>query len=284
MRERPLLVFFHLRKTAGMTVRFVMARQFRRDAILTLDDWPTVEEANRIWNAIPADRRARIECVQGHLAFGTELFAPRATICFTMLRDPVERVVSQYYYDRRQPETRFHTALNRDRLTLEQFVSDERFAEIHNMQTRTLAGVNANASPEELLDAALGNLRDRIAMVGVSERLDESLLVCRAVFGWRRLIYRHANVTPRRPRLDAIAPETLAAIERANSLDRVLYRFACALLDQAMRKYRITDAEVNALRRASRVYSATRRMLGLPREAWHETQKAIARRRIVINR
>jgi hypothetical protein len=59
-REQPLLVFFHLRKTAGLTVRFVMARQFRRDEIITLDDSPTVEEANRIWNTLPAQRRAQI--------------------------------------------------------------------------------------------------------------------------------------------------------------------------------------------------------------------------------
>jgi hypothetical protein len=283
-RARPLLVFFHLRKTAGLTIRFVIARQFRHDAILTMDDWPTVEEANRFWSALPAERRERIECVQGHLAFAPDLFAPRATTCFTVLRDPVERVVSAYYYNRRQPETTFHAAINRNGATLDQFVNSEQFAAVHNMQTRMLAGANPAATPRELLDLALGNLRDRMAMVGVSERIDETLLVCRAMFGWRRLIYRHANITPRRPRLEAIAPETLAAIERANSLDRMLYRFASERLDQMVRKYRITDAEVNALRRASRVYSAARRTLGLPREFWHETQKAIARRRIVFDR
>ena len=261
-----------------------MARQFRRDAIISIDDSPTIEEAKRIWNTLTAYRRARIKCVQGHLPFAPDLFAPRALTCFTVLRDPVERVVSQYYYDRHQPETSFHAALNRDPITLEQFVKDERFAEVHNLQTRTLAGANPGASPSELLDLAMGNLRDRMAMVGVSERVDETLLVCRAIFGWRRLIYRRVNVTPRRPRLGAIAPETLATIERANSLDRSLYRFACQRLDDLMREYRITDSEVIALRRASRAYSAARRVLGLPRELWQEAQKTIARRRIALDR
>jgi hypothetical protein len=80
-----------------------------------------------------------------------------------------------------------------------------------------------------------------MAVVGVSERVDETLLVCRAIFGWRRLLYRRVNVTTRRPRLGAIDPETIATIERANSLDRSLYRFACGRLDEVMREYRITD-------------------------------------------
>jgi hypothetical protein len=200
--------------------------------------------------------RAQIKCVQGHLPFAPDLFAPRAITCFTILRDPVERVVSEYYYNLREPERRFHAAINRNRMTLAQFVRGEQFAEVHNLQTRILAGANAGASPRELLDSALANLRDRMAMVGVSERLDETLLACRAIFGWRRLVYRRVNVTSRRPRLGAIDPETIATIERANSLDRTLYHFACERLDEVMREYRITDSEVIALRRAARIYSA----------------------------
>jgi hypothetical protein len=153
-REQPLLVFFHLSKTAGSTVRFVMARQIRHDEILTIDDFPTIEEANRIWNSLPAGRRGRIKCVQGHLPFAPDLFAPRATTCFTVLRDPVERVISEYYYNLHEPERRFHTALNRDRIALAQFVRDEQFAEVHNMQTRILAGAKG-AGPHEVLDSAI---------------------------------------------------------------------------------------------------------------------------------
>jgi hypothetical protein len=131
-----------------------MARQFRRDEIITLDDSPTVEEANRIWNTLPAQRRAQIKCVQGHLPFASDLFAPRAITCFTILRDPVERVVSEYYYNLREPERKFHSALNRDRITLAEFVRDEQFAEVHNMQTRILAGAKG-AGPHEVLDSAI---------------------------------------------------------------------------------------------------------------------------------
>jgi hypothetical protein len=281
--EQPLLVFVHLRKTAGSTIRFVMSRQFRSAEEFTLNA-PTVEAANQIWNATPPEQRARIKSVRGHFPYAPSLFAPRLITCFTMLRDPVERVISEYYFNLRNPEMRFHTALVREHITLEQFVNGERFAEVHNTQTRMLAGGQPDAGPSRMLDAAISNLRDRMALVGVSDRLDETLLLCRAILGWRRLVYRRVNVNPRRPSLDSLAPTTVSTIERANSLDRTLYRCACEELDELMDEHHIPDSAVLALSRLSSVYGAARRTVGFPRELWQEAQMAIARRRIALNR
>jgi hypothetical protein len=200
------------------------------------------------------------------------------------LRDPVQRVVSFYFFNLANPDTRFHAIINRNRLTLEQFVQSEQCAEIHNLQTRMLAGADANASPSELLDTAIFNLRERIAVVGVSERLEETLLLCRAKFGWRRLVYRRVNVTRRRPQLEAISAETIAAIERANTLDRTLYHCACERMDQLVHENHIADSAVTALQRASRIYSAARRVVGWPRELWIEARMAKSRRRVALNR
>lgn len=286
-RERPggvpLLVFVHLRKTAGTTISYVMQRQFGRDQAIEINA-PTVEAANQTWGAMTPERRARIKCVRGHLPYRKDLFAPREITCFTVLRDPVARVVSEYYFNLRNAGERFHAALSRKGVTLDQFVDSELFAEVHNTQSRMLAGADPGADPSQLLDAAIANLRDKMALVGVSERLDETLLLSRAILGWRWLIYRRINVNPRRPPIDRIAPATLAAIERANSLDRSLYRFACEQLNEQIRKYRITDSDILALRRVSRLYGATRRLIGLPREFWIEAQLASARRRAAINR
>ena len=265
--EVPLLVFVHLRKTAGTTISHVMWRQFRRGEAVIINA-PTVDLANETWNGMTPEHRGRIRCVRGHLPYRHDLFAPRATACFTVMRDPVERVVSEYYFNLRNAEQRFHAALNREQITLDQFVNSELSGEVHNAQTRMLAGARAGGNPRELLNSALVNLRDRMALVGVSDRLDETLLLCRAIFGWRRLIYRRLNVNRWRPPLDAIAPATVAAIERANLLDRELYGFACARLDELLREHRISDAEVIALRRASRWYGAARRLAGLPRALW----------------
>jgi hypothetical protein len=279
MDDEPLLVFVHLRKTAGTTVSYVMWSQFRRAEAIDINA-PTAEAANQKWNAMTLERRASVKCVRGHLPYRPDLFAPRKTICFTILRDPVERVISEYYFNLRSATEKFHAVLSRGRITLDQFVNSELSAEVHNLQTRMLAGAPAGASSGELLELASANLRERLAMVGISERIDESLLLCRAILGWRRLVYRPINVNPWRPAIETISRETVAAIERANSLDRQLYRFACARFDELLREHRIAKAEVSALRRASRAYGTLRRTIGLPRELWIEARMALERRRV----
>jgi len=277
-RAEPLLVFIHLRKTAGTTIAYVMRRQYRGHAIDL--DAPSIEAANQIWNAMPVEQRGRIQCVRGHLPFAPELFAPRATTCFTILRDPVERVVSEYYFNLHNPTIRHHAALVRERITLDQFVSSERFAEVHNAQTRMLGGAKTGIGPDDLLNLAIANLRERIAMVGISERFDETLLLCRAILGWRRLIYRRVNINRRRPPLAALAPSTRATIERLNSLDRELYQYACKRFEELLQQHHITKSDTVVLQCASLVYGAVRRMAGLPRELWIELRMAAARRRV----
>jgi len=277
--DAPLLVFVHLRKTAGTTVSYVMWRQFRRGEVIDLNA-PSVEAANQTWNAKPAEPRARIRCIRGHLPYGPDLFAPRTTTCFTVLRDPVERFVSEYYFNLSNAGEQFHDVMTCERMTLGQFVNSELSAEVRNAQTRLLAGADSGARPEEMLDSAIRNLRERMAVVGISERLDETLLLCRAILGWRHVIYRRINVNRRRPATESIAPATLATIERANSLDRQLYRFACLQFEELLRANHITSSEVAALRRASQAYHAARRLIGLPRELWIEAHMAAARRRV----
>jgi len=277
--DAPLLVFVHLRKTAGTTLSYVMWRQFRRGAAIDLNA-ATVEAANRTWNAMTAEQRARVRCIRGHLPFGADLFAPRAVEFLTVLRDPVERVISEYFFNLTNAGQKHHAALTRGRITLDQYVHSELAVEAHNAQTRLLAGPDSGASPEAQLESAMTSLRDRIAVVGISERLDETLLLCRAVFGWRHVVYRRINVNRRRRPTATLAPASLAAIEEANSLDRRLYRFACARFEAMLHQHRVTPAQASRLRRASEAYGAIRRMLGFPREMWIEAQMAAARRRV----
>jgi hypothetical protein len=260
-----------------------MSRQFRRGEEVTIDAG-SLDAANQIWNSIASEQRARIKCVRGHFPFAPNLFAPRAITTFTMLRDPVERVISEYYTHLINPGMAFHGPIIRDGITLVQFVNNEQFAEVHNSQTRMLAGPNGGVGCHDLLDSAIANLRERMAVVGVSDRLDETLLVCRAIFGWSRLVYRRVNVNRHRPQISALDDRTLALIEQANSLDRTLYRCACERLDDLIREHHVSSSEALALHRMSRIYSMARRLIGWPRELWVEANGAMARRSVSLNR
>ena len=180
-----------------------------------------------------------------------------------------------------RPQSRTNEMIVRRGLTLEQFIqTGEAAAEVHNAQTRRLVGEPANPSPQDLLQLASAHMLERFAMTGVRERFEESLLLCRAVFGWRRLIYRPVNITRRRPPIEEVPAATRMAIEEANSLDRELHRRACVRFEEDLRRHAIGAGEAEALRRASAVYATARRILGFLREAWIETKMAVQRYRV----
>ncbi len=272
-----MLVFLHIPKTAGMTFGQVMRRQFARGEVVNLnaDDPP---EAVRAWRALPDRLRARVKCVYGHLPLTSAMFGDQPASYITMLRDPVERSVSEYYYALRRPEHGLHRVLRRERMTLDQFVTTGLVTQICNEQVRRLSGADGPVQSGEFLDKALDNFRKHVVIAGLTERFDETLLLCRDLLGWNRLFYERINVNRLRPALDRVSSVTLAALESMNRLDRELYRYAQKEFERRVREHGISLNEVVALRRASRIYGIMRRSLRLPLSVARDAAAAIRSR------
>lgn len=274
-----MLVFVHIPKTAGMSLAQVIRRQFSARYIVNLNA-PDTETLSKRWRAMPASRRASAKCVYGHFPLDPTIFDDRQVEYVTMLRDPVERCVSGYYYALRRPEHGLHAALNRERITLDQFVHTDYAAEFYNAQTRMLSGTNGPTATEESLERAKENLDRLLAVTGLTERFEETLLLCGAIFGWNRLAFERINVNRWRPALRSVSSATLARLESANSLDRALYSHAQRCFEKQLFEHGISREQILRLRRLSRVYGAARRTLTLPYNVAQDVRTAIRRRKV----
>jgi Galactose-3-O-sulfotransferase len=228
-----VLVFLHHPKTGGVTLEGILRRKYRRDETYDAGIYP-----NRLPSevaSLPPDRLARIRVIYGHMRFGVHDFLPRPSRYMTLLRDPVERAISQYYFILRNPGADLHEKFVRSGITLHQYVSgDDMFV---NGQTRDIAGEEVGTVEDlmspRLLARAKENVDQHFALVGVTERFDETLLLAREIFGWRGpVFYRRGNVNEARPRLDQIPRETLELIRERNRLDAELHRFATERLQE----------------------------------------------------
>ena len=56
-----------------------------------------------------------------------------------------------------------------------------------------------------------------------------------------------------------------------------------ARFEEPLREHRVAQAEVRALRRASRAYGTLRRTIGMPREIWIEARMALDRRSVAFS-
>jgi hypothetical protein len=235
-RGNPTVIFLHIGKTAGTTLRRILRRNFRSSEILvvrargrprteTLDDFSRVPEAER----------SRPRLLMGHTVFGLHELVPRPSTYISMVRKPKSLVLSQYNFVLRTEGHRHHDEVAAKGMSLEDYIRSGLSLEMDNSQTRAIAGdldTPFGACTDEMLERAKRNIEGHFAVVGITERFDESLILLQRAFGWRRVNYVSANVAPgKRPEPSAAALEMIA---EHNHLDNELYRWVGERFDAAI--------------------------------------------------
>jgi hypothetical protein len=278
------LIFLHIPKTAGSTLRKVITQQYAADETLKCyyqKRGILLREALAEMKAIPKEQAARIKIVLGHIGFGVHDHLPWPCSYITMLRDPIDRVISGYYHILRDGSHKFQAEVQR--MSLKEYVSSDLLRSeaarvnavnaMDNGQTRLLAGnvVEAEMSgapveygrcEEGMLERAKKNLKEHFKVVGLSERFDESLMLMKRVLGWSSIYYVKANVGWNRTRKEEIGRETLRSIEKYNELDIELYRFASEMFDEAISSQGpLFKRRIDSYRLLNKTYGEARRLV-----------------------
>ena len=264
-----MLIFLHLPKTAGQTLVHIMKRQYGPDAVLSLYSSSFGEELRMM----PRQQTDTIRLIIGHLYFGVHSFFPGLSIYLTMLRDPVDRIISHYYFVRSNP-THYLYSLAQQTSLAEFIVSCNRL-EPNNDQTRLLAGKDylpdSGECTQEMLPMAKKNLQEHFSVVGLTEEFDVSLLLFKHILNWKTPFYVRRNVTRQRPRKEEISKKTLAVIEQYNKLDMELYHYGKAIFQQQLhalepaikKELRVFQALNGSFNQVYRLMSTTAGRIGL---------------------
>lgn len=229
-QKAETVIFLHIPKSAGTTLLQIVHNhysakdcyEFGSDAISSVASF----------KAMPSKKKQQIKILSGHMGFGLHQFMPQTTTYITILREPVERVISYYYHVLGNPTHYLYERVEKDNLDLETFSDSCLTAEIDNGQTRLLAGpefmwtVPYGECTPDLLEMAKQNLKNHFSVIGIANQFDETLILLKLVFGWENLSYTRVNVNERRPEKKLISAQAKANIERDNQLDIRLYQFA----------------------------------------------------------
>lgn len=171
---------------------------------------------------VPPEQLAQVQAIVGHIPFGAHRALGIEADSITMLRHPVDRLVSLYYYVRRRgPE---HDLARYAAGSLADFAGSDYF-ELRNDMTRQLSGLSGEPD-RHTLATAKHNLLHELAAFGTDARFDESLLLFQRALGWRTIHYRRENVTERRPPVAAVDAAVRRLLERNNELDLELWELA----------------------------------------------------------
>jgi len=241
MPSKTVCVFVHMPKAGGSTLQDVIQRQYPPAATLDIDgeSVASVQSSVDRLRQMPEEDRKRIACVKGHVPFGIHRWLPGTPRYVTMLREPIQRIVSDYFFASNTTDHILFERMRRDRLSLKDFVllrDEEGLSDIYcRILSETVNWDSLADSPRTLpadaLATAKENLERCFAVVGITERFDESLLLLQGAFGWKDVHYERVNVTRDKPPEVRLTGEELNAIRLYNSRDIELYAFAGQLMD-----------------------------------------------------
>ncbi len=210
-KHTPELVSLHIPKTAGTSFRNILKNIYGEDQVVRFD----INEANEVrinqilykGNDIP-----KVRVIHGHFVMKSlknKFLLPTDCKMITWLRDPVKRVVSNFFY----LESRLQELLDEEKNNLN----------ILSKMQRTLieyarADINRNRQSKFLEGSSLNDFQ----FIGIQESFDSEIARLAAVMKWEKIpeILYH-NRTPETR--SAISAEVLDEIRSLNMEDIWLY-------------------------------------------------------------
>lgn len=245
------LIYLHLPKCGGTTLNRLIEWEYPPLQVFSVDPSFFRWSWYRLLRWSPR-RLAGLRVIKGHMPFGIHTRLPQPATYITILREPVERVISEYYF---ALHYRLHPQHQRmQSLSLEDYASTTPH---HNLQCKLLAGLAAPRDflagdcTDEHLAAAKSNLATHFTLAGLTERFDETLALLKVLLGWKLTQYTSFNVTPIRPRKDSIPESTQRLIADRNRFDVAIYNHVLPLFESALSTHRESvDAALQEVSRA----------------------------------
>jgi hypothetical protein len=250
-----LLLFLHLAKTGGMTLANTFARNFAAEEFLQIDMAETNASALGIWShraieqaltRLQPSEAAKLRVVWGHYCHGVQFRLPKPCAVVTLLRDPVDRIISAYYYS--------NGSVGGGLAKLEEYLARKHYhIGFDNPMSRIISGradldpiaAELDATTENFavvtepdFEVAANNL-DGYLVVGTTEQFDETLLVLGRDLRWSLsdLYYAPVNVTASRPAQLDISDALREKILDWNRYDSLLVERARAHLARRIAGY-----------------------------------------------
>ena len=248
-----MIISLHIYKTAGSTFLAIIDRQYKKDEII----YANIVGINKTLEILKThnhERNETLKIVHGHFAYGWHKYFSEEVRYITFLRNPVDRIVSDYYYNR--SFSGGHNYKYASKMTLKEYIMCDEILNTDNGQTRFVAGdfTTPHGKCSELtLHTAIKNIENHFAFVGLMERFDESLLLANYYLGWKKLYYEQINVTKNKEK--NIDQNILELIRERNQQDILLYEYVVHNFQNNLNRVPFYNLRYSALKGLNLLYN-----------------------------
>lgn len=216
----------HIPKASGATLRSIIQNNYKKSVNWVGKGKGLSSLKKKVENS---------DAFMGHVYYGIHKKYSKPSFYITMLRDPVDRVISHYLFMKRSSGHIYHEKVKD--LTIEQFLNSKFFdVQTKNLQTRYFCG---GKTPH--LTQAIKVMEHNIYFVGITERFDDSLKILEHDLGWNNLNYQKINENPNKTSRSDFSKEVIDQITENNQLDIQLYELAKKIFEKKLQAIR-TDS------------------------------------------
>lgn len=227
------LIYIHIPKTGGSTLQGIINREYGIKNVFNVRSNRHTKE----YLDLSLTDKKKVHVLKGHMVFGhhKNFPNPNEVSYFTMLRDPIKRIISNYYFILKQENHQLHKTLVEEKYSLKKYVESGIIANAENAQVRLLSdnidAPHGGCTPA-MLEQAKQNIDSHFSVAGINELFDESILLIQEFYDWKTPYYTRKNVTGHGVKQKDLDQETLNTIIKYNALDIELYQWAKARIEK----------------------------------------------------
>ena len=268
--KEPVLVFIHLPKTGGTTLNHIIFGKFPRKKVFHI--WDPLHRETFL--QMSDKKRNEFDCITGHVPACIHNFISRPCRYIILLREPLERAISDYYFILRYAQHPQYEKYNREKVTLEEHLRENRgstpdiikfllYPKLEFLPDIPIMEEWRDCEPyttNEMIEESKRKLREDFFQAGVLDRFEEFIFLFSHKLKWDLPYYRIENRSSSRFRADArntIDTEVLAHFYAAHRIEYQLYEYACSLFEAQWSESGISGSAVIRYGMRNRLYNAS---------------------------
>lgn len=222
------LIFFHLPKTAGGSVKKALIPFFPVSDRVKVT-WKNWRENRESIKSMPDGERRRLRLIHGHQPYGTHRLLEQPSFYLTFLREPVDRSISHHFWSASKDQIVETTEnfITLARQARNSFVAGRgalQFCNYGNLMTRFLANEvfgEEYASEDEMLEVAIERLTTM--RIGLQSEFEESTRRLATWLGVEPDFSIRDKFNPLRTKVSDLPDDVLEFLHLINKNDNRLY-------------------------------------------------------------
>ena len=225
------LIYVHIPKTGGSTLQSILIRQYGKNHFFRIN------RRNTLADFLEVDK-TNINLLVGHFPFDYHKhFNESNNIQYlSLIREPVSRLISNYYHILSRPNNPHHQALTEQTNNIKEFVEQDINKKTENCYVRFFSNnidTPHNSCTKQMLEKAKKNIEQYFPIVGITEMYDESLIMMKNHYQWEQPYYAKKNKARIKYNIKTdIDEDSINTIKQYNQLDIELYNWVKTRLNQ----------------------------------------------------